>query len=127
LEFGFPVAFVSLWEARVKVGIRRAGRVTILDLDGSLSLGESEDTIREPLQQLIDSGSNRVAFNLANLTDLDSSGIGVLMRSFVSVSRAGGKSTFFSANHRVRMVLKMVRLDTVLDLVTDEATALSRL
>jgi anti-sigma B factor antagonist len=111
----------------VKVGIRRAGRVTILDLDGSLRLGESEDTIREPLQQLIDSGANRVAFNLANLTDLDSSGIGVLMRSFISVSRAGGKSTFFSANHRVRMVLKMVRLDTVLDLVPDEATALSRL
>lgn len=91
------------------------------------ALGESEDTIREPLQQLINGGSNRVAFNLINVTDLDSSGIGVLMRSFISVSRAGGKSTFFSANHRVRMVLKMVRLDTVLDLVPDEATALSRL
>jgi anti-sigma B factor antagonist len=111
----------------VKVSIRRAGRVTILDLDGSLRLGESEDSIREPLHQLIDGGCNRVAFNLTNLTDLDSSGIGVLMRSFVSVNRAGGKSTFFGANHRVRMLLKMVRLDTVLDLVPDEATALSRL
>ena len=111
----------------MKVGIRRAGRVTILDLDGSLRLGESEDTIREPLQQLINGGFNRVAFNLTNLTDLDSSGIGVLMRSFISLSRAGGKSACFSANSRVRMVLKMVRLDTVLDLVPDEATALSRL
>jgi anti-sigma B factor antagonist len=98
-----------------------------VDLDGSLRLGESEDTIREPLQQLIEGGSNRVAFNLANLTDLDSSGIGVLMRSFISLNRAGGKSAFFSANSRVRMLLKMVRLDTVLDLVPDEATALSRL
>jgi len=111
----------------VKVGIRRAGRVTILDLDGSLRVGESEDTIREPLQRLIEGGFNRIAVNLTNLTDLDSSGIGVLMRSFVSVSRAGGKSAFFGANNRVRMLLKMVRLDTVLDLVPDEATALSRL
>jgi anti-sigma B factor antagonist len=111
----------------LKVGIRRAGRVTILDLDGSLRLGESEDSVREPLQQLIDGGCNRVAFNLTNLTDLDSSGIGVLMRWFISLNRAGGKSTFFGANSRVRMLLKMVRLDTVLDLVADEATALSRL
>ena len=111
----------------MKIAVRRAGRVTILDLDGSLRLGESQDTIREPLQQLINGGSNRVAFNLTHLTDLDSSGIGVLMRSFISLNRAGGKSTFFSANNRVRMLLKMVRLGTVLDLVPDEATALSRL
>jgi anti-anti-sigma factor len=96
-------------------------------LDGSLRLGESADTIREPLQQLINGGFNRVASNFTNLTDLDSSGIGVLMRSFISLNRAGGKSACFNANNRVRMVLKMVRLDTVLDLVPDEATALSRL
>src|ERR1700730_18440335 len=37
----------------VKVVIRGAGGVTILDLGGSLRRGESKDTTREPLQHLI--------------------------------------------------------------------------
>jgi anti-anti-sigma regulatory factor len=43
------------------------------------------------------------------------------------MKRVGGKCTFFAANKRVQMLLKMVRLDGVLDLAEDEATALSRI
>ena len=111
----------------MKLSIRKAGRVTILDLEGKLRLGDGEEALRQQIQQLIDDGLTRIAFNLADLTDLDSSGIGVLMRSFVSLNRAGGKCAFYAANSRIRMLLKMVRLDTVLDLVPDEAAALSRL
>jgi anti-sigma B factor antagonist len=111
----------------VKLTIRKAGRTTILDLDGALRLGEAEDKVREQVQQLIESGATRVAFNLAKLTDLDSSGIGLLVRSFASFNRAGGKCTFYAASNRVLMLLKMVRLDTVLDIAPDEGAALSRL
>jgi anti-anti-sigma regulatory factor len=43
------------------------------------------------------------------------------------LKRAGGKCTYFSPNKRVVMLLKMVRLDTVLDISPDEATALTRI
>jgi len=57
---------------------------------------------------------------LSKLTDLDSSGIGVLMRSFASFNRTDGKCIFYVVSSRVRMLLKMVRLDTVLEIVDDE-------
>jgi len=75
----------------------------------------------------MDAGSNHLAVNLAGVTDLDSSGIGALVRAFTTLKRAGGKCTFFSPNKRVLMLLKMVRLDGVLDIVEDEATALARI
>jgi len=111
----------------VKITIRNAGRATILDLDGALRLGEAEDTVRQQVQQLVDAGATRVAINLAKVSELDSSGIGVLVRTHASLNRAGGKCTFYAANGRVLMLLKMVRLDTVFDLAPDEAAALSRL
>jgi anti-sigma B factor antagonist len=114
-------------EVRVNIGIRKAGRATILDLNGPLKLGESEETFRNQIQQLLDAGSTQVAVNMSGVTDLDSSGIGALVRSFTMLKRAGGKCTLFAPNKRVLMLLKMVRLDTVLDVAEDEATALTRI
>jgi anti-sigma B factor antagonist len=111
---------------RVNIGIRRAGPATVLDLTGALKLGESEETFRHQIQQLLDTGSTHLAVNLAGVPDMDSSGIGALVRAFTTVKRAGGKCTFYAPNKRVSMLLKMVRLDSVLDLAQDEATALTR-
>jgi anti-sigma B factor antagonist len=114
-------------EARVHINIRKAGRATILDLDGPLKLGDAEETFRNQIQQLIDAGSTHVAVNLAGVNELDSSGIGALVRAFTTLKRAGGKCTFFSPNKRVQMLLKMVRLDSILDISADEAAALTRI
>ncbi len=111
----------------MNIRIRKAGPATILDLDGALKLGESEEAFRDQVQHLMDTGSTHVAVNLASVTELDSSGIGALVRAFTVFKRAGGKCTFFAANKRVMMLLKMVRLDTILDLAEDEATALARI
>jgi len=111
----------------LNINIRKAGKATILDLDGALKLGDAEESFRNQIQQLIDSGSTHVAVNLAGVTELDSSGIGALVRSFTTLKRAGGKCTFYAPSKRVMMLLKMVRLESILDLAEDEATALTRI
>ncbi len=121
------VSFAAGIEATVEISIRKAGPATILDLEGPLKLGDAEEAFRTQMQQLVDAGTINVAVNLAGVTELDSSGIGALVRSFTAVKRAGGKCTFYAASKRVMMLLKMVRLDTILDLAEDEATALARI
>ena len=111
----------------MNIGIRKAGHATILDLEGPFKLGEAEEAFRKQIQQLMDAGSTHIAVNLAGVTELDSSGIGALVRAFTTLKRAGGKATYFAANKRVMMLLKMVRLDSILDLAEDEATALIRI
>ncbi|MGH9746489.1 MAG: STAS domain-containing protein [Candidatus Acidiferrales bacterium] len=111
----------------MNISIRKAGQATILDLEGPFKLGEAEESFRKHIQQLMDAGSTHVAVNLAGVTELDSSGIGALVRSFTMLKRAGGKCTFFAPSKRVMMLLKMVRLDSILDLADDEATALTRI
>ncbi|MGH9682011.1 MAG: STAS domain-containing protein [Candidatus Acidiferrales bacterium] len=108
------------------IAIRKAGSITILNLNGALKLGESEQEFRQQVQQLIDDGSKQLAINLAGVPEMDSSGVGSLVRTFTQVKKAGGRCTFFAPTKRVLQLLKMVRLDTVLDIAEDEATALSR-
>jgi anti-sigma B factor antagonist len=111
----------------VKINVRKAGSAAILDMDGPLKIGETEESFRKAVEQLVESGTKHIAVNMAGVTDLDSSGIGALVRVFTTLKRAGGKCAFFAPNKRVSMLLKMVRLDTVLDLVEDEGTALARI
>jgi anti-anti-sigma factor len=111
----------------LKINVRRAGRVTILDLEGALKLGAPEDAFREQIRQLMAAGPTCLAINLARVSDLDSSGVGLLLQTFAAFKRAGGRCAFFSPSERVKMVLRMVHLDRVLDIFGDEATALARL
>jgi len=124
---GNSVSFATRTEEPVNINIRKAGAATILDLEGPLRLGEAEESLRSAIQHLLDSGTTHVAVNLSGVTALDSSGIGALVRTFTTLKRAGRKCTFFAPSRQVMMPLKMVRLDTVLDLVEDEATALARI
>jgi anti-sigma B factor antagonist len=127
LHDGIRLALHVLARALVHIGIRKAGHATILDLEGPLKLGDAEEAFRNKIQQLVDSGSTHVAVNLAGVTELDSSGIGALVRAFTTLKRAGGKATYFAPSKRVLMLLKMVRLDTILDLAEDESVALTRI
>ncbi|MFQ5926302.1 MAG: STAS domain-containing protein [Terriglobia bacterium] len=106
------------------IRIRSKGNVSILDLNGPLKLGEPEQTYRQQVQELLEGGTKNLAINLAGVPDMDSSGMGALIRTLSTIKQQGGKCRFFGATKRVLQTLKMVRLDSVLELVADEATAL---
>ena len=110
----------------LNITVRQVGRIAILDLDGSLRLGPSEGALRDRLRLLLTAGTVHVALNLARLRDIDSSGIGLVVRTLSQFQRAGGACVLFAPNDRLRTVFKMVRLESVLNTAPDEASALSR-
>jgi len=110
-------------EATVDIQIRPASNGTILDLSGPLKMGEPEQALRAQVEELLESGTANLAINLSAVPEMDSSGIGALVRIYTSVKHRGGKCRLFSAPKRILQTLKMVRLDSVLELVDDEAAA----
>lgn len=113
------------FEGKVTITVRKAGNATILELKGPLKMGEAEQAFSDQVQDLLNAGTRNLAINLAGVPEMDSSGIGALVRAFSAAKAAGGKCKLFSAPKRVKQTLKMVRLDSVLEVVEDEATALA--
>lgn len=111
----------------VNIRVRKVGNATILDVHGALKMGDAEQAFRDSVQEVLAGGTKHLAVNLAGVPELDSSGIGALVRAYSSTKHAGGKCRLFGAPKRVRQTLKMVRLDTVLELVDDEDAALAGL
>jgi anti-sigma B factor antagonist len=98
--------------------------VIILSLEKELK-GEGEATLRERLDQLVRQGHLQILIDLRQDPHMDSTEIGRLIRSHLSVRRAGGRVRICNLSERVMSLMKLTRLDTVLDLYATEEEALA--
>jgi len=104
---------------------RQSGDVTILDLQGRVTIGVSNDLLIARLRELLDSGVRKVLINLENVPSVDSSGISSLVRSFVTLERTGGSLRLLHPQGHVREVLELTRLLHSIPNFDDEAQAIA--
>ena len=109
----------------LQISIRESGDVTILDLQGRATIGADSDLLSGHLQTLIANGVRKLLVNLADLTQLDSSGISTIIGTHVSLSRQGGSLKLLRPRGRVRTVLRVIHLLDIVPTFEDEAQALA--
>jgi anti-sigma B factor antagonist len=109
----------------VTINTRTVDRATILDLHGPFKAGEADQVFRNSVADALSAGTANLVVNLADVSFLDSSGVGSLVRTFSILKEKGGEFRVFGATKQVAQVLRMVRLDKVLGLAEDEAAALA--
>ncbi|HLY60116.1 MAG TPA: STAS domain-containing protein [Terriglobia bacterium] len=104
---------------------RQAGGAIILELSGRLYLGESSDELDQRLQGLINEAKVNLILNCSGVSAIDSQGIKVLVRSVISAHKRGGKVALLKISNRVRDVLTITRLLSVIESFDDEQAALA--
>jgi anti-sigma B factor antagonist len=107
----------------VKLGTRKVGDVTVVDVNGRITLGEGSSALRDEIRALIDKGDKKILLNLSDVTYIDSSGIGELVSGFTSVANAGGTLKLLGLTKRVKDLLQITKLYTVFDVHEEEAHA----
>jgi len=107
-----------------KAAVRHAGDVAIVDLSGRITIGEGCALVRSTVQDLVQAGQIKLLLNLAEVTYMDSAGLGELVGSYASITNKGGKIKLLNAQGRVAEVLNVTKLYTVFETFTDEAAAL---
>jgi anti-sigma B factor antagonist len=107
------------------ISARKSGKVTILDLRGRIVFGPNSDSFKDELRRLAESTPCDVLVNLAEVTQVDSSGICTLVQSFVTLKREGGSLKILNPTGYVREVLQITGLISCLPTYTDETEALA--
>jgi anti-sigma B factor antagonist len=110
----------------LQISTREAADVTILDLRGRSTIdgGESE-LLSNQLQKLVANGVRKLLLNLADLTQVDSSGISIIVGTYVSLKRQGGDLKLLCPSGRVLEVLTVFHLIDTIPSFEDEAEALA--
>jgi anti-sigma B factor antagonist len=114
-------------EGRVSllISARKSGSITILDLRGRITIGAGSDSLKDELHRLAEVTPCDVLINLAEVTQMDSTGINALVHSYVTLKRNGGELKILQPTGYVREVLEVTHLTDCLPVYTEEAEALA--
>ena len=109
----------------MKATIRQVDSVVVIDISGRITLGEGCSQLRELIRDQLSKGNKRLLLNLADVTYIDSSGIGELVSAFTAVSNQGGQLKLLHLTKKVHDLLQITKLYTVFDIHDDEAKGIS--
>jgi anti-sigma B factor antagonist len=112
-------------DVNLQISMRESGNVTIVDLQGRVTIGVDNDVLSRHLRELVAKGIRNLLINLADVVQIDSSGIGTIAGVFVTLDRYGGSLKLLRPRGRVRAVLEVMHLLDRIPSFDDETEALS--
>jgi len=102
---------------------RLIGTVTILDIDGRVTVQDGADQFREKVRQVVRRGRLNLVLNLRGVPYIDSTALGEIVRAYTTATRFGGALKLLNVHGRVHELLVMTRLSSVFDSFDTEADA----
>lgn len=109
----------------MKVSVRQRGGVTILDLKGKITIGVGDVALRDAVQQALQGGANNVLINLADVSTIDSSGVGELVAAYTTATNRGAKLKLVHMPPKVADILHITQLITVFETFETEEEAVA--
>lgn len=103
---------------------RQLGDVTVLDLKGRVRVGGATVALHKSFRSLVQEDKLLIILNLADVTHIDSSGLGELISSHVSVFNKGGEIKLVQLTETLRELMSATKLLTIFDVYENEADAL---
>ncbi len=107
----------------VKIGTREVEGVTIVDLSGRITLGDETGKLRETVRSLLNKGVKKIVLNFADVSYIDSTGVGELVGCYTTVRNQGGEMKLMKLSQKVQDLFHVTKLYTVFDIKDDEFTA----
>ncbi len=108
----------------LKINVRESGNVLILDLNGRITIGEEVTSLRNTIKEHLDAGQKNILLNLAEVTYIDSTGLGQFVGSFATVTSQGGKLKLVNLQKKMHELMQITKLITVFETYDSEAAAI---
>lgn len=107
----------------MRIDERMVDGVTILDLHGKLTMSDGRELLKDKVRSLLHQQQKNVLLNLADLSSMDSSGLGELVSSYTTIARDGGQIKLLNLTKRMEDLLTITKLLTVFETYSSEREA----
>lgn len=97
--------------------------ITVVAILGKLNLGNSLMTVENSIRRLVEEGARKLVIDLAGLSAIDSSGIGMMVSCCGHIENRGGRMRVAGAHGAVLKSLELVHLGRLTPLDSDVDTA----
>jgi anti-sigma B factor antagonist len=97
--------------------------VTLLSLKGRIVAGTDSELLNDQVLELLEAGETRIILDLGQVTFIDSTGIGTLIRVHTAAMRKSAAVKLLHLTKRVYDVLQITRLSSVFEIYDDPQKA----
>jgi anti-sigma B factor antagonist len=111
--------------SELRITSRPVGEAVVIEISGRIRVGEGNLLLREMVGNLTESGKKNLVLNLGEVTYMDSSGLGELVKTHTTIRNLQGEVKLVNLSKRVEELLQMTKLSSVFDIYEDEASAIS--
>ncbi len=108
----------------LRIEIREVPDAVILDLSGRITIGEPLSELRDSIREALAGDRKNILLNLADVSYIDSSGLGQLIASYASVTSRDGQIKLLNLQKKVHDLMQVTKLLTVFETSTSEQAAL---
>ncbi len=98
----------------MKISTSEEQNVVIISLEGAMLGGGESLELSNTLHGMIDSGKVNGIIDLEQVTFINSSGLGMLINGLTTLKNAGGHLRIARANEKVKHLLNITKLTSVL-------------
>ena len=111
----------------MRIALRFKDDVAVVSLSGKFLAGSDGPYLRQKIKDLIDAGTLKLLIDFDDVPYIDSTGLGFLAGSRVTVQNAGARMVLANLNPHVRKILDDVNLTQFFLIVDSEAAAVTLL
>jgi anti-anti-sigma factor len=102
---------------------REVGDVTVLTLSGQLVLDDGDLAFRKRIHELVDRGRPKIVVDLANVSYIDSAGVGMVVSKLKTLRERGGDMKLLNLNMRGLRIFGVTKLMFVFETFDSEEMA----
>jgi anti-sigma B factor antagonist len=110
--------------SKLQIDERQIEDITVLTLRGEITADDGDLVLGRRVDELIKKGQVKIVLNLADVTYIDSSGVGMMVAESKAVYGQGGVMKLAHLTARSHHLLAMLKLKLVFEIFDDEASAL---
>ncbi len=108
----------------LKLSARNVEDVSVIDLSGRITMGEAAGSLRDTIKDLLANDHKNIVLNMADVTYIDSSGLGELVGAFATANNRGGRLKLLGLQKRVHELMHLTKLLSVFETFEDETAAI---
>lgn len=107
------------------IEIRTQSDVKVVKFRGRLGAGEALNRAGETFTDLLEAGDARLVLDLQDVSMIDSSGIGLLVRYLTAAKQQGGSLKLLNPSKFAVQTLKLVRVLSLFEVFEDQQLAVA--
>ena len=105
------------------INVRKRSQVHVVQLRGNLRMGSAVDGLRQILEENLSVGDTRFVLNLAEVSMIDSTGIGLLVRFLASTKQRGGNIKLVQPSKFAVQTLRLVGVLNLFEIFDNDDAA----